>query len=97
MIIAPLAHVHRTFFYCMPSDESAHLSELFIQDVSVIGIAQYAQRSESPPCPAGCGQADLLAELVLLTGLTLAMHATSGSFTLCDCLDLVDTDIRITP
>ena len=40
MIIAPLAHVHRAFFYCMRDDESAYLSELCMQGVSVIGIAQ---------------------------------------------------------
>ncbi len=40
MIVAPVAHVYMAFFYSMPSDESAYLSELCIQGVSVIGIAQ---------------------------------------------------------
>ncbi len=40
MILARVAHVHMAFLYCMPCDESAHLSELYIQGVSVVGVAQ---------------------------------------------------------
>ena len=40
MIINPVAQVYRAFFYCMRSDQPAPMSQLRIQGVSVIGIAQ---------------------------------------------------------